>query len=324
MKDYRSQFDALRFSPEEKQAMIDDLLATAPETHRRVSHKKRVHVLIAAVIAAALCAACASGALQAAIQSLSFFLGNQPEQTQVLGEMAQPIGASVSDNGVTLTVDAVLGDANSYAILYTLSRDDGTPLLQNVDPDANLYNTHFDEGWTITDPDSIELQEGEGLTFTGNNLLYTAFRPTDNAIHFFEEWHCPTLENMSGPARAIFKNFRAGIVSMDVEKLRISPLSLCVTYAYEIDEEKVAAAYDPAMTTEPKEEWVSNEIECQTIQTHVFLHLKDGATKEVGSYGDMYSKKGKQILSGTFSEITPLDTIESISIGDLTIPMPQS
>ena len=51
MKDYRSQFDALRFSPEEKQAMIDDLLATAPETRRRVSHKKRVHVLIAAVIA---------------------------------------------------------------------------------------------------------------------------------------------------------------------------------------------------------------------------------------------------------------------------------
>ena len=274
----------------------------------------------------------------------------------------------MTDNGVTLTVDAVLGDANSYAILYTLSRDDGTPLLQNVDPDANLYNIHFDEGWTITDPDSIELQEGEGLTFTGNNLLYTAFRPTDNAIHFFEEWHCPTLENMSGPARAIFKNFRAGIVSMDVEKeevvvegnwtvdfqltyqdasiylptgqsfhagtnealtgtieeLRVSPLSLCVTYAYEIDEEKVAAAYDPAMTTEPKEEWVSNEIECQTIQTHVFLHLKDGTTKEVGSYGDMYSEKGKHRLSGTFSEIIPLDTIESISIGDLTIPVPQS
>ena len=109
-----------------------------------------------------------------------------------------------------------------------------------------------------------------------------------------------------------------------IEELRVSPLSLCVTYAYEIDEEKVTAAYDPAMTTEPKEEWVSNEIEYQTLQTHVFLHLKDGSTKEVGSYGDMYSEKGKHRLSGTFSEIIPLDTIESISIGDLTIPMPQS
>ena len=38
MKDYRSQFDALRFSPEEKQAMIDDLLATAPETQIGRAH----------------------------------------------------------------------------------------------------------------------------------------------------------------------------------------------------------------------------------------------------------------------------------------------
>ena len=154
MKTYREQYNDLHFSPEEKQAMVENLLAAVPETQKRVSHKKRLHVLIAAVIAAALCAACASGALQAAIQSLSFFLGNQPEQTQVLGEMAQPIGASVSDNGVTLTVDAVLGDKNGYAILYTLSRDDGGPLLQNVDPDANLYNIHFDDGLLTIDPDS--------------------------------------------------------------------------------------------------------------------------------------------------------------------------
>ena len=89
MKTYREQYNDLHFSPEEKQAMVESLLAAVPETQKRVSHKKRLHVLIAAVIAAALCAACASGALQAAIQSLSFFLGNQPEQPQVLGELAQ-------------------------------------------------------------------------------------------------------------------------------------------------------------------------------------------------------------------------------------------
>lgn len=363
MKDYRSQFDALRFSPEEKQAMVDDLLAAAPETRRRVSHKKRLHVLIAAVIAAALCAACASGALQAAIQSLSFFLGNQPEQTQVLGEMAQPIGASVTDNGVTLTVDAVLGDKNGYAILYTLSRDDGGPLLQNVDPDANLYNIHFDDGLLTIDPDSDNFYISPVC-----DPLFTAFRPTDNAIHFFEEWIGPNMEQMNGLARVSLQNFRAGIVSMEIEKeevavegnwtvdfqmtyqdssielpigqtfhggtngaltgqikeLRLSPLSLYVTYSYQIDEEKIAEAYDPAMTVEPKEEWIKNEIDCQNVETAIFLNLKDGTREDTGFNGDRDSENKIETRSSAFSEIIPLDTIESITIGDLTIPVPQS
>ena len=54
MKTYREQYNDLHFSPEEKQAMVENLLAAAPETRRRVSHKKRVHVLIAAVIAGML------------------------------------------------------------------------------------------------------------------------------------------------------------------------------------------------------------------------------------------------------------------------------
>ena len=61
MKTYREQYNDLHFSPEEKQAMVENLLAAVPETQKRVSHKKRLHVLIAAVIAAALCAAYASG-----------------------------------------------------------------------------------------------------------------------------------------------------------------------------------------------------------------------------------------------------------------------
>ena len=75
MKTYREQYNDLRFSPEEKQAMVESLLAAAPETRRRMSHKKRVHVLIAAVIAAALCAACASGALRSASEVFANLFG---------------------------------------------------------------------------------------------------------------------------------------------------------------------------------------------------------------------------------------------------------
>ena len=75
MKTYREQYDELRFSPEEKQAMVENLLAAAPEARRRASHKKRVHVLIAAIIAAALCAACASGALRSASEVFANLFG---------------------------------------------------------------------------------------------------------------------------------------------------------------------------------------------------------------------------------------------------------
>ena len=92
MKTYREQYNDLHFSPEEKQAMVESLLAAVPETQKRVSHKKRVHVLIAAVIAAALCAACASGALQAAIQSLSFFLGISRSRPRSWAKWPSPSG----------------------------------------------------------------------------------------------------------------------------------------------------------------------------------------------------------------------------------------
>mgnify|MGYP000655147891 FL=1 len=102
-------------------------------------------------------------------------------------------------------------------ILYTLSRDDGGPLLQNVDPDANLYNIHFDDGLLTIDPDSDNFYISPVC-----DPLFTAFRPTDNAIHFFEEWIGPNMEQMNGPARVSLQNFRAGIVSMEIEKEEVA------------------------------------------------------------------------------------------------------
>ena len=43
-----------------------------------------------------------------------------------------------------------------------------------------------------------------------------------------------------------------------------------------------------------------------------------------GLHSDSDSDQMQARKDQVFSEITPLDTIESISIGDLTIPMPQS
>lgn len=54
-------------------------------------------------------------------------------QTEIVEKMGIPVGASDSVNGYTLTVDAIIGDRYSVMIAYTLSRDDGQPIPEDID-----------------------------------------------------------------------------------------------------------------------------------------------------------------------------------------------
>ena len=54
-------------------------------------------------------------------------------QTEIVDEIGVPIGASATVNGYTLTVDAIIGDRYSVMIAYTLTRDDGQPIPENID-----------------------------------------------------------------------------------------------------------------------------------------------------------------------------------------------
>ena len=67
MKTYRETLDALRFTPQQKAAIAEDLLAAAQAGQVRAPRRKWGRVAAAAILAAALCAACASGALQEAL-----------------------------------------------------------------------------------------------------------------------------------------------------------------------------------------------------------------------------------------------------------------
>lgn len=54
-------------------------------------------------------------------------------QTEIIDKIGVPIGASTSVSGYTLTVDAIIGDRYSAMIAYTLSRDDGQPIPNNME-----------------------------------------------------------------------------------------------------------------------------------------------------------------------------------------------
>lgn len=54
-------------------------------------------------------------------------------QTEIVDKIGVPIGASATVNGYTLTLDAIIGDRYSVMNAYTLSRDDGQAIPENID-----------------------------------------------------------------------------------------------------------------------------------------------------------------------------------------------
>ena len=112
--------------------------------------------------------------------------------------MGVPIGASDTADGVTITADAIIGDTYSYAVVYSIARDDGQPLAENMTPlggtDGPLPLT-FDQANTF-----IGMLGGSH----GTAYFYDA-NPADNAIQYVEMMTADTPIE-PGTATATFQN----------------------------------------------------------------------------------------------------------------------
>lgn len=115
-------------------------------------------------------------------------------QTEIVDKIGVPIGASTSVSGYTLTVDAIIGDRYSVMIAYTLSRDDGQPIPENIDFEireirASGYSTrieideenpsvaHFHERWCRNEP-----LMGRIVTPSFSNLITDRGKETETVI----------------------------------------------------------------------------------------------------------------------------------------------
>ena len=332
MKDYRSQFDALRFSPEEKQAMIDDLLAAAPETRRRVSHKKRLHVLIAAVIAAALCAACASGALRSASEVFANLFGASQEQASLLEQLGTPLGVSCTQDGLTITADAILADEYTYAILYSIQREDGTSLRA----DGRGESVSFQE-YTMQWPQQAQRTSSTLRPYdedtSDQTVQYLEICQMDQPLQagrmtaVFDEVQADgtirTVPLGDGPWELSFdftpkassidlptgQQFQVDGLDCTLTRVSLSPLSLHVEYtvdAAKVPDENAFLQALPVSLTK-----TDGTVSC----------VQKDAVSGLRSSSDGDQMQGRKDL--VFSEITPMDSVKSITIGDLTVEMPQ-
>lgn len=197
----------IAYTPEEKDALLSVLTeaenATATVTSLDTARsRRRPRVLLAAASTALLVSGSAAVALNGTtpVHNLATELfPSLAAPTDIVNKIGRPVGASATANGVTITADAILGDAHSLVVVYSIEKEDGTP-FENLPatPDGKLM-VGFDH-WNTRLP---------GMGGQGGMAYFYDADPNDPAIQLVEQ----TTSSHAGPivgkaVHAHFENFR--------------------------------------------------------------------------------------------------------------------
>lgn len=337
MKTYRESMNELRFSPQQKQEMIDQLMnqSVRPPRGRAIPLRRICALGAAAALAGALClGAAASGALKPAAQAFAAVFGTAPAQTEIIDRIGRPLDARATVDGVTVQADAIIGDTYSYAIVYSIYREDGQPITADPDPNRDGALALRFGDWD-TDVGHMGGMHGTAWFFDED--------PADNAVQFVQlltadaplepgtaTVHLTDLKQGIGEDAALLaegswelrfdfafedsslelpggQSFTVNGASAVLNSVAVSPLSLRIDYTVETGLSSSSGTADSAPTPQP-----------------VFLTLTDGSRIDLTGFGGGVRPEGDSLrceLSGVFDQILPLDTIESITIGEATIPV---
>lgn len=351
MKDrYQDAMDGLHFTQDQKRAMVDGLLeaANAAPTRRTIRPIRRMALVAAAAALVLTVGAGASGILPPASEVFGDLFGGAPAQTQVVDQIGYPIGASATDNGVTITADAIIGDSYSYAILYSIRRDDGQPLAdpEDLQPMVENYLPLLFTEWGA-DVGHLGGTHGSAHFFdadpSDNAIQYVEMMTADKPIRpgvakvKFQDLRLDTGDGFVTLAEGTWQlkfdfAFEDAMVELPVgqdftlngmdatlDTVRISPLSYQVEYTVH-SELQWDHESDGGRQSEHDREQTRKYFDTLPLS----IQFKDGTTLDlVGSGGGISPKGGKTYCekSALFEEILDLDQVESITVADITVPL---
>ena len=358
--DYKTELNQLRFTPEEKAAMTDRLLSAAQKNGSAQTSRRRWKRSAVAAVAAVACLCVGAGAVgvtKLASDTFSPVFGSA--ETEIVDKIGHPIGASATAAGVTITADAIMGDTYSYAIVYSIRRDDGSPLVSDETLAAGaeqngLLPLRFRNYGTQV--------RTSGGGAHGSSWFYDA-DPADNAIQFVEEREVDGNLPVGGAAKAVFRNLysypngdyenrqllaegkwvlkfdldfedtsialRAGQsttlndMPITINAVTLSPLALRVDYTVEsaVVWEDAPSGRETAYNRTQSDRYLSD--------LTVLLTMKDGTVMDLtsagGSLSPNYSEDVTQAQKGqVFDTIIDPADVESVTVGNIVIPVEAS
>ena len=162
MRQYKDALDALRFTEEEQDMLIQRLnqaAQTAP-TPRKRRHPRRI-ILIAAAAACVLAFTAAAGAVvgffadpeSGRTQLAKFFQMSDSDVETDTGFVAS--GASDTAHGVTISLDGIYADDQTVYAIFSAVKDDGTPFVDIQEhPNTDFltfkdYDVRTDGEWSF-------------------------------------------------------------------------------------------------------------------------------------------------------------------------------
>ena len=346
--EYTEAMNGLHFTEEQKAAIA----ARAAEEARQQAQPRRTRRPIGrmAVIAACLAVvltvgAGATGVLQSAAEVLSPLFGGSPAQTEIIDKIGYPVGASDTDNGVTVTADAVMGDAYNAVIVYTISRDDGTALLpegtsgdmllvRGNGTDLNvLGGAHGGSHFVVEDPaaSSIQLVETISADVPINDCTATGVfedickwdEATGEAVPVIEgKWKVKfqMAYEDSSVTLGNGETFVQNGMTFTIDSITLSPVAYKVDYT--VDSEVVWSDSGSGRQSEEDSRQMARYFE----NVEILLTLTDGTVVDLSNAGGSIGPEdGVTVCSKgeMFSEIIPMEEMASISVGGVTYDIQQ-
>ena len=347
--EYQESLNSLRFTDEQKEAIARRAAEAARQQTRqaRPAHRRPVRrmalVAAAAVLVLAMGTAGATGILRSAVEVFSPLFGGSPAQTEIIDQIGYPVGASDTDNGVTVTADAVMGDAYNAVIVYTISRDDGTRLLpedisgdmllvRGSGTDLNILGgSHGGGRFVVEDPAASSIQMVETISADRPINDCTATGTFENIYKWDEETGeaVPVIEGKwkvkfqmayedSSVTLGNGETFVQNGMTFTIDSITLSPVAYKVDYT--VDSEVVWSDSGSGRQSEEDSRQMARYFE----NVEILLTLTDGTVVDLSNAGGSIGPEdGVTVCSKgeMLSEVIPMEDMASISVGGVVFPI---
>lgn len=368
--DYRHALEHISFTDNAKQHMANSIAqsvassdaATAQSNFNGTRRKPRIarHPVRTVARIAALTAvlaiviggagtAMATGVLPLPSDMLSDIFDGPASQTEIIDRIGRPVGASCSNNGVTVTADAIMGDKDMVTIAYTLTFDDPAALKKLSEPGENGTIAGSVDGNVYVDGE----HGGQGQSWLIDK------NPNDSSIQYFAQFSVESPGLMGRTVRTHINSLvvpRAGKELPEYKKILTGPWDLKFQLNYE-DTSVTIPAPKSVNFNGTKATIQEATISCVGVSVRynidrsiehdnnsgkmsqnmkesmdavgnipLIVTFKDGHVEDATSHSGYFANKldnGTTDVHKTwpFSQVCDTDKIASVQIGDTVIPM---